>query len=263
MKALKRQLKDFRLYFRCYLKGVSTPNGSSAIWFKENAFELFVLLIGILFFMVNIGGTQGGIPVGVPVAFLLGAAFVAGANARVKPSLMSVAPFSPKQRVVFSYLSAVLTALICTVFYIVVIILFLCIIALIMFIISGENFFAVIVNVPDVSVLSGNYVLFSLFLGIYMWASVYAVSFIPRRLYRNIAITVWLTVTEALLLILVNICDGALSGAGGFVFLADLNVAIDRLALPWLPLLVTGLLAAAAFAASVISSVRFFRTSDL
>lgn len=265
MQAIKKQFKDFWLYFRCFNKGISsTSNSSSAMWFKENGFMLFALIVSVIFFTVHLNGSLNTFTFNIPMAFLAGAAFGVGASARIKPSLMSVAPFSPKQRVVFSYLSAELMAIICMVFYTLFIILIMCIIALLAFVFSGENIFVISENVTHTS---ANFDLFVLFYMLYVWASVYAISHIKRRKYRNIAMAVWAVVTEALLLLFVNICNSLFLKQSGaayeFAFMVELNDAINSLALPWLPALIMSLLALAAFAVSLVTSIRFYRSSDI
>ncbi len=264
MKAIKRQFKEFWLYFKCYKRGINV--GTDGAVFKGNLFVIIVLVFSVVMFSSQIGTSANGFTFNIFHAFFIGAAFGIGACARIKPSFMSVAPFSPKQRIVYSYLSTVLIAIISCILWTIFVILFMALIGFFVFVASGENIFVIS---EDIIKKSDYYTGLDILFGLYMWLSVYAMSFIPRLKHRNIAFPVWFAVTEALVLVLVNVCNQAwaaqagIEAYSGFMFATDIANQIEYLALPWLPVLITGLLALGAFAASLITSIRFFRTTEI
>lgn len=258
MKTLKRQFKEFWLYFRCVRKGVYNGYGALSKW---NFIAFFLVILAVIMFSTQTGLSDSGFSYNLLHASFMGAALGVGLTAAIKPSLLSVAPFSPKQRVVFGYISTALMAIICCVVWIAFMLAFFSVIGLFAFIFTGENIFVVS---EDIIKKSEYYEGWNILFGLYMWLSVYAISFLQGAKRRNIVFAVWFAVTEALILVLVNVCNtAAQSGAGKFLFSAPVYEQIDCLALPWLPVLITGILAALAFAASLASSIIFFRTKKL
>lgn len=258
MKTLKRQFKEFWLYFKCVRKGVYSSSGALS---KQNIFALILVIIAFIMFSMQTGFFVSGFSFDLSRSFFIGAALGVGLTAGIKPSLLSVAPFSPKQRVVFSYISTALLAIICCVFWIACMLAFFSVIGLFAFIFSGENIFVVS---EDIIKKSAYYEGWDALFGIYMYLSVYAISFLQGAKRRNIVFAVWFAVTEALILVLVNVCNAAAqTGDGKFLFFTSVNEQIDCLALPWLPVLITGILAALAFAASLATSIIFFRSKKL
>ncbi len=258
MKAIKRQFKEFWLYFKCVRKGINSGNGTLN---KQNIFAVVTVIIVVIMFSMQTGLSDSGFSFDILRASFIGVALGVGLIAAIKPSLLSVAPFSPKQRVVFSFITTALLAIICCVVWIAFILAFFSVIGLLAFIFTGENIFVI---GEEIIKTSAYYDDWDTLFGIYMWLSVYAISFLQGAKRRNIVFVVWFAVTEALILVLVNVCNAAAqSGAGRFVFSAPVYEQIDCLALPWLPVLITGILAAFAFAASLASSIIFFRSKKL
>lgn len=245
-------------------RGVNAGNSGNAL--KGNLFAFGVLLFSFIMLSTQTGISSTGFLYNILHGFFIGAAFGVGVNARIKPSFTSVAPFSPKQRIVYSYLSTILVAIIACVFWTVITMAFAGIIGLIAFLASGENIF---IASEDIIKKSAYYNGYDVLFGLYMWLSVYALSFIPRTKYRNIAFAVWFAVNEALALVLVNVCYQAYAAQAGmeayrgFMFAAPIYEQMDYLAHPWVLLLIMGILAAAAFAASLVMSIRYFRTTKI
>lgn len=255
MKYIKGQIKDFWHYFKLYYRVRQTSSGK----FRNEVYAFIALIFAIFIFYVQVNIGLNSFAINFFTAILCGSAFGMGMVARTKPSTLSVAPFSPKQRVVFAYLTAILNAIIYSLIFIAIMTVCMLLMALIAFLASGENVFVVSEEgVLDASKWSEMF--YSLF-ELYLFFSIYAISHIERQRHRNIAITVWFVVSEALMLVLVNaIFRATYPGTMHFVMFTAFATYIDNLANPWVPSLVVGILAAIAFIASVFISYRRHRS---
>ncbi len=263
MNAIVKQFKEFWLYFRLYSR---TSNGeSSRQLFKQRLYFFIVTIFSVTMVVSQVGSRPDGFTINMLLAFFCGSAFGAGYVTSIRPSLLSVSPFSPRQRIIFSYLAAVLYAVIACILYTLIMIVFILVVALIAFLATGENIFVV---EESFTTVSGWFNGFEVFFTLYMFFSLYAISYIERNRNRNIAATVWFVFTEAMTLLLVNSVNRAWSSANGGVvpsFVmggADVPARMGALAFPWVPLLVMGILALLAFAASLYLSYRRHRSRN-
>lgn len=268
MNKIKSQFKSFWAYFRLTRYGV--PNDANA-GLRQNIFLLLGAIATVLAVMFQTSIGENFFIFDFSVAFFVGAAVGVGIATSVKPSLLSVAPFSPKQRVIFSYLSAVLTGIITFVFYVVALLLFGLVIAFFAYVSTGTNIFLY----EDEEVMmtgSGWYKAFSVLYSVYMFFTAYAIANINRKKYRNIATVVWFAVTEILTLVLINCCADAYyrnvfpdSGVRRnrivtFMFLYE---EYDYLAHPWVPVLIIGVITAIAIGLSIWLSIRRHRSGKV
>ncbi len=257
MQFLKEQLSDFWQYFKMYQHSGSA---SSKTRFRKYIYLLVVSIVAFIMLSSHLTG-PGHLSLNYPLACFIGIAIGVGYVSNTKPSLISVSPFSPKQKTVFGYLLSIVYLIIFTVFMIAVTMLFILIVALFAFLASGENIFVIEESIIQTSYRGD---LIYCFLGLCYFFSVYTISHIGKRKIRNIAITIWFIVIETLMLVLVNVVSTASNGGiyPGFSFSADVLLDIDKLAHPWVPILIAGILSAVAFGTSVYTSYRCHRTRD-
>lgn len=255
MQFLKEQLRDFWQFFKMYRHSGSA---SSKMRFRKYIYLLVVSIFAFFLISAHLAG-PGSFTLSYPLACFIGIAIGVGYASNTKPTIISVSPFSPKQRTVFGYLLCIVYVIIFTVFMIVITILFLLIIALFAFLATGENILIIEESIIQTSA-RGDLIYF--FIGLCFFFSVYTISHIGSRKIRNIAITIWFMVAETLMLVFVNVVSTA-SNHGvypGFSFTADVLINIDKLAHPWVPLLIAGLLTLVAFGTSVYTSYNCHRS---
>lgn len=262
MNAILKQFKDFWLYFRMY--SITSNKDSGRQLFKQRVYFFIVVIISVTMLVSQVGSRPNGVSYNMFIAFLCGSAFGAGYVTAIRPSLLSVSPYSPRQRIIFNYLSSLLYAIIASILYTVLMILFMLVVALIAFLVTGENIFVV---EEEITTVSNWFNGFEVFFALYLYFSIYAISYIERRRNRNIVATVWFVVTEALTLLLINSVNRAWYGNGdivpSFVFGgADVPARMGALACPWVPLLIAGILTLLAFAASLYLSYRRHRSRN-
>lgn len=256
MNFIKEQLNDFWQYFKMF--GHAGANASKTR-FRHFLYLLFVVIISFIFASVHLYSTANSTTINYTIAFLAGFAIGVGYQSNNRPTLLTVSPFSPKQRTVFNYLVSLVYTIIYTVFVVVIMILLILIMALVAFLVSGENIFTAGEIIEQNSYWHD---LLCDFTGLYFFFSVYAVTHITKRKYRNIAITLWFVLNEVLMLVLVNVVNTASNGGvyPGFAFTTPLSTAIDNLAHPWVPALIAGLMTAVAFGLSIFSSYTCHRS---
>lgn len=267
MNKIKSQFKCFWAYFRLMRYGV--PNDANT-GFRQNIFLLLGAIATVLAVMFQTGLGGDFFIFDFSVAFFVGAAIGMGIATSIKPSLLSVAPFSPKQRVIFSYLSAVLTGIITFVFYVVALLVFGLVIAFFAYVSTGTNIFLY----EDEEVMmtgSGWYNAFSVLYSVYMFFTAYAISNINRKKYRNLATLAWFAITEVLTLVLINCCADAYyrsafpdgTGRNRIVTFSFLYEEYDYLAHPWVPVLIISILATAVIGLSIWLSIKRHRSGKV
>lgn len=268
MNKIKSQFKDFWAYFRLTRYGAPNDanNGS-----RQHIFLLVGACATVLAVMFQTGMGGDTVALDFAAAFFVGAAIGIGITTSIKPSLLSVAPFSPKQRVVFSYLSAILMALIAFVFYIIVVLAFMLVVAFFAYISTGLNIFIAAEDDIISYATSGWYDAFAAIYFFYMFFTSFAISHIDRQKYRNIATVIWFVVTEALTLVLINCCADAYNravfndytGRHSIEIFSLLYTEYDYLAHPWVPVLVLGVLTVGVMGLSVWLSIKRHRSGKV
>ena len=204
--------------------------------------------------------------------FMAMSAIATGITTSIRPSLLGVAPFTPRQRVVFSYLATAIRSVVFCVICTAAITVGLLFVALVAFIISGENMLVVtdsLLPTPGAYGLAHDALYW-----IILIFSAYAIAHINGNKARNITTAIFVAVAEALTLALVNVCghaeqahniatgvnDGLLQN---FFMSSDVSTTIDYLAHPWAVILVESMLAAAAIGASLFFSIKRYKSSKI
>lgn len=269
MDKIKKQFKDFWTYFRLLKYGV---NASDRTKFRRYIFLIIAVAICSVIILSQVSMDGFSAVIYLPV-FICGLAVSTGVVTAFRPSLIGVAPYTPKQRIVFSYLATLLRGIIAAILWAAIIITFMLVIALFVFIFTGTSVF--VEDEESVTRIVGAYgraheVLFWVFLCF----SAYAIAHIDGKKARNITLICFFVGLEILVLILVNYCGfakqsyeiamGTNNGLKGYFFLgSDVAVNIAYLAKPWVVIVVEAVLAVAAFAASLLTSFLRYRSSKI
>ncbi len=261
MDKIKKQFKDFWQYFKLVERGAGTSE-------TGKRFRGYIPSLLIMIFAVIVLFAQMGLDLPLFAGVLMGAAMGIGISTAIKPSALSVAPFSPKQRMVFSFLSTLLAALIAFLFIVAISAVFLLIIAFIDFCIYGENMFSTFPSSVPYSAYGNAFgvLVFTLF-----FFAAYAIFHLERK--RNVVITsvIFFVLMEVFALVMTNLCINAVpevhpmmyNSASSFSAYADVRRLITCLSLPWLPILFLCIFNVAAIAASVIMSVRRYKSDKV
>ncbi len=272
MDKIKKQFKDFWTYYRLLRYGA---NASDKSGYKKFIILIMILAFGIIIVMgqISSAGTTLRTSVFLPV---LGCSAVAtGVVTAYRPSLLNVSPFTPRQRIVFSYLATLLRAIIITVIWTVGMIVLMLFLALIVFVITGENVFVVEESAENaVRAISSYGYAHEILTWILFAFSAYAISHIDSRKVRNIVLVCFFAGLEIAVLILVNACGFAKQNydiaagvnqgrVNAFFFGSDVAVTIGYLASPWVVIVVEAVLAVAAIAASLYASVMRYKSSKI
>ena len=269
MNKLKKQFKDFWTYCRLLKYGVNASEKTSVRQYFPFIFG-FIVGVCIILGQGSSSGTYFRVSAFMPL--MAGVAIATGLTTAYKPSLIGVAPYTPRQRVVFSYISTLVRGIILTVFWTVCMIVVILFFAFVAFIISGENLLVVEESVlPAVGAYGNAHE--ALFWVILVFAA-YAISHLNGKKARYITLVCFFVGLEILTLVLVNLCGRAeqahLIATGvndglvkEFFMSSDVSVTIDYLAHPWAVIVVEGVLAAAAFAASLYASIMRYKSSKI
>ena len=263
MNSIKKQFKDFWAFNKLIRYGV---NRTGAGVFKLSYVWLNMIIMFGTFFICSqiMNGASTWFAVDIWFFALMVSALMVGSMTASKPSLISVAPFSPKQKVVYSYLSALLTALIIIVFWVAFMTLFFLLIALMTFVFTGENvLIAGTDETLDILKRSAYGNAFCAEFEITMAFGVFAISHINGNKNRIIASLCFLGGMEVLALILTTICGCAATGERKFWFAYDVFYGIDFLNHKWLVLVVGGILSVCAIAASLYTTIKRHKSSKI
>lgn len=263
MEKIKKQFKDFWQYFCLMQRGAGTSESGRRIRKYIPAF----ILVCIALILTS---SQMGLNFTVFEGVIIGAAMGVGITTAVKPSALSVAPFSPKQRMVFSFLSALLIALIALLFIIAISAVFLLFIAFLVFCIDGENMF--VSSMPTETYSAFGYAFSILTFALFFFAT-YAIFHLERKRNVTLASVALLVIMEILTLVMTNLCGNAPYAPGEITTLpvieyhfcayADVRTYIANLHAPWAPILVLGIMNALAIAASIILTVRRYKSDKV
>ena len=260
MNKIKKQFVAFWQYFRLIRCGANTVEQSKRVrnWLPA----LIIMMIAIATVLA-----QTGISLSFYAEWFIGAAIAIGVITSDRPSALSVAPFSPRQRIIFTFLSTLLMALIFMAIILAAQMIFLCIIAFIAFCVDGENLFESAGNIEGYSAYGNAYI--ALIVLLFFFAA-YAIFHLERGRNLTIATLVFFAVMEVLALVMTNICGnaaavGITSPEYGYHFYGAAHVPeqIDGLALPWVPILVLCIADVSAIAAAVFMTVRRFKSDKV
>lgn len=261
MDIIKKQFKDFISYYKLCRYGANTSDGETVKSYIPVIFCIFasMMLMLIQFFIVRVH-SDGVLSCPLEVfliVFLCGGAMNIGIVTRYKPSLFGVAPFTPRQRVVFSYIAALVKSVIFFVVSVAVIIVSLFLAGCFISAVLGEFVFVVEDYISESIEYTSRYAhLFNLLLGAIFFFAYFAICNIDRAKYRNIAAVSFAVGMVILSTVLANICEAG-------TFLTDINYCLDNLRYPWILFLVQGVLAIAAFIASAFVTIKRFKSSEI
>ncbi|MCM1437845.1 MAG: hypothetical protein NC131_01350 [Roseburia sp.] len=270
MDKIKKQFKDFWAYYRLLRYGANSSNKGE---YKRILPLGFIFAIGIVNIIPQITVSIYSANIFV---FLCIMAVSTGLVTSYRPSLIGVSPFTPRQRVIFSYLATLIRAIVITVIWMAFLAAITLLIALIAFVFSGENIFITEESAPHVAARvvcacgRAHEVLFWLILAF----SMYAISHLNSNKARIISAVCFFVGLEILALGLVNACEFARQGydiASGindgliesFFLFSDVPVTVEYLAHPWVVPVVEACLTAAAFAASLYTSVMRYKSGKI
>lgn len=268
MNKIKKQFKDFWAYMRLLKYGANQSDKTS---FRRFLPLIFAVTFGIIIILSHMS-IDNSLRVTVFMPFLFGMSVATGIVTSFRPSLIGVAPYTPKQRIVFSYLATLLRAIIATVLWSVIMFVCMLLFALAIFMFTGQNIFTVKNEVyPAISAYGTAH---SALVWVILVFAGYAIAHLNSRKARNISAVCVFAGLEILTLVLVNLCGRAeqmhniATGVNDglvqpFFISSDVSVTIDYLARPWVVIVVEGVLAAAAFAASLYASVMRYKSSKI
>ncbi len=259
MEKIKKQFKDFWQYFRLIQRGAGTAEAGRHMRGYIPAFIIIIIALILT-------STQMGLPFTVIHGVFIGSAMGVGITTAVKPSALSVAPFSPKQRVVFTFFSTLLMAVIASLFILAISMVFVLFIAFIAFCVDGENMFESALQAENISAYGYS---FGILVFALVFFATYAIFHLERK--RNVAIAsaVFLAVMVIFTLVMTNLCGNAMemyyNPKPDFKFASYANVPdlIDYLSLPWLPILILGIMNALAIVASIFLSIKRFKSDKV
>lgn len=262
MNKVKNFFKDFWNFYRL------TGNGLN-LKAQGRRFSSFSLILVLSFLtsmlsMIHLDSSE-------LFAFCLAASFIAmniGQVSYDKTALFSVAPFSPRQRVVFTYLTVLLNALafvaIVTVFGWAIVLIW----ALIAFCVSGENIFVTqLFTEENAEYVSANGAGVLILLFVILFFGTLALSHINNNKCRAVAAVSFFAANEILALSIANACGFAAQRGQGviqnFFGSVDIMTTVDKLDYPWLLLTVLGVLAALSVGLSLWLVIRRHKSSNL
>lgn len=260
MDKIKKQFKDFWQYFKLIERGAGTSEAGKRL---RGYIPSFIILIFALIAVYSQMGLTFSIFAGIPI----GAAMGVGITTAIKPSALAVAPFSPKQRVIFSFLSTLLAALIAFLFIAVFSIIGFSFIAFIVFCVEGENAFT---SIPSAEPYSAYGHAFGALVSSLFFFVTYAIFHMERK--RNIAIAsaIFFALMEVFALVMINLCIQAVKevhpymyNSSSFTMYMGVRTWIHYLSMPWLPILFLCIFNAAAIAASVVMSIRRYKSDKV
>lgn len=253
MNKIKKQFKDFWQYFRLVHFGIHTAEYMKR--FRKCLPAFIIMVIGFVSTF-----SQMGVSFTFLSGVLVGSAIGLGMCTAVKPTALSVAPFSPKQRMVFTFLSSLLIALFISFFYLSIMLVVYSIIALIAFCVSGENLFAF-----EPLGIGGYGIAFTLLTMALFYFSTYFVFHFERSRNVTIASIVFVAIMEVFALIMANLCINAAPHltSASFTMYANVPELITLLNAPWAVIVVLGVLVVAAIAACIFLTVRRFKSDKI
>ena len=252
MKAFKQQIKDFFNFYRLTWRGIN---------YKERATAGYGPIYAMIFALIILCTIQIGDGGEFFMFFAALAAGLVGAATSVRPSLLSVAPFTDRQRIIFSFLSAVVNAIIfylCLVLFVGFVVLF---VAFMVFCMTGENVFVFGLDTPEIEVFYGSpyYDGFYFLLVAFFFFATLAITMIDKRKLRNTVGGCFVGGMEVFFLIIVNICGNVGREKPTFFFFDQIEYSMAYLSAPWALLVVMGVMLAVAIFFAVFLTIKRFK----
>ena len=256
---LKRQLKEFWAYHR--LTNYSTATTIDKGFVRSDALFFVAMTIGFVIFCFQFNIVSGALIIELFPIMILLVGISMGISTRNKTALVNVAPFTPRQRVVFSVLVTLFRAVVACVMVLVVSVIFVLIVALIAYLATGENIFA---TSEEIVKLSAYQNWLSVLFYAFLICSAFALSHINKSRSRTIATAVYLAVTF-LLLIIANSVIGTIVVGGAFKVrvVANLLDWVNDLAHPWILVLIMSILTALSLASAIYFLIARHKSSKL
>ena len=261
MNKIKKQFKDFISYYKLCKYGVNFSDGETVKSYIPVIVCIFAsMLFMLLQFHIQRVETEGVLAFSIGIfyiAFLCGGAMNIGITTRNKPSLLGVAPFTPRQRVIFSYIAALVKATVVFVIFFAAMMFALFLAGCCLSVVWGEFEFVIDGYITESTLDASGYVhLFNVLLGIIFFFAYFAICNIDRAKYRNIAAVSFAVGMVILSTVFANVCTpGAV--------IMDINDCLDSLKYPWVVFLVQGVLAVGAIVASVFATIKRFKSSRI
>ncbi|MDE7087801.1 MAG: hypothetical protein K2O67_06380 [Clostridia bacterium] len=262
MKKVKNFFKNFWSFYR--LTGVGTNVRGAGRKISPFAVTMFATFLSCFTAFMHLGSSyMFGLGL---VACML--AISIGQATYDKTALISVAPFSPKQRVAFSFLTMLLNMLIfITAINAITWIVFLTI-ALIVFCITRGNIFitefAEIMQPTPISPYGAGTLVLVFFI---IFFAALALSHIDKSKTRTICSVAFFGVSEVIALSIANACGFAAQQGQGviqnFFLEVDLVNTIDKLNHPWIVIAVLAVIVAALFAVALWLIIKRHKSTDL
>lgn len=259
MKRNKFLHNSFFNYFRA-INFSSVTNARSApaeIWIAA----ITAGLAGFVVSSMNTADAESGIAL-----FCFDASWVAlvvsyiiGYRRRKKPSTLNLMPINYKKRVLYSYLSALLSTVIVIILFLVCFMVLMLLIALIILATTGEWVF-VIEQSESVVAICAQGQAFSFFFWLFVFGGGMMITYFKKPKTRYIAMVAFVALLEIIALLFINM----LSVGYEYEFALSGNVAADfeKLPLSWLWLTGFGLIAVGVFAASVCCALDAEKPKD-
>ena len=258
MNKIKKQFKDFWNFYRLlnYGYNVRESNRSMGVCY------LIAALCAVAS-MLHFGSASFSIL----VVFLV-IVWSVGRATFDKTSFISLSPFTPAQRVAFTYLTILFSAVLFAVLIAAVTLVLISVIALIVFCIDGSNFFVtekIFAKFGALTFTTGGGILALTYAILAL--STLALVHIDNKKIRNIVSVSFGVSYEVMLLIIANVCGFAAQRGQGvikpFFFMVNLYEAADKLNYPWITFTVLGALSAAAFGVALWLVIKRFGSTKL
>lgn len=254
MNKIKKQFKDFWAYFRFYRFGANSAEAGKK--FKKIIVALITLIIGVIILFVQLNMNLDFI-----IGVMLGVALATGLITSIRPSALSVAPFSPKQRMIFSLLSGLLLGVYICAIYLAVIWVLIGFIALIEYCVTGLNMFE---GFTYVTPLPAYGVAFNILFVTLMFFGTYAIFHLERRRNINIAEILFVIGLIVFTSIVQSACESAIAAQSGNIMWWSYPARdIVYLYAPWVVILLLGIFNALAIAASVFLTIRRYKSDNI
>ncbi len=255
MNAIKRQFVDFFNYMRLSRCGVNANASRQKI---SRNIILYILFFVVIAFVLS--QTTSGVDFifGAMIGGFLGASL----RASIKPSAMSVAPFTPKQRMIFSFLSSVIIGLFYAFLILIVSIIMVLFMALVLFLITGENLLVFEASVTQEFYSAYGYA-YEMLLAVFVYFALYAISNLTNNRARIISGVSLILTLETFSLIMANVCGNFEYSFYSFRIYCDVAENITTLSMPWIPILILSIASALAIAAAVAITIMRYKTDKV
>ena len=259
MNKIKKQFKDFISYYKLCKYGANISEEETVISYIPVILCIIASMTSMLMQFYVKTYIEGYVSLSFEVIFIVcasGAAMNIGMVTRPKSSLISVAPFTPKQRIVFSYLAALVKAVVLFVLSFAAILLAVFIGGCIFSVVEGSFVFGG--DMSGCVDYTSRYTPVFYFLScVIFFFAYFAICNINRAKYRNIAAVCFAVGMIILSTVLVNVYEH------GAKLITEINYCLDGLKYPWIVFVVQSVLAVGAIVASVFATIKRFKSSKI